>query len=156
MRLCQMAVTTLVLPTGQAIPGDGYTVIWLSGVTKMGFNTSAAPPCRVSAKLLLPDATAAALDLLSRRWVPQVLYLLCQREARFSDLAQAIPGVSRRILTERLRDLADQGLIRREVDGGPPTRITYALTEDGAALRAALEQIDTWATTRHVSRAARP
>ncbi|MEU7990575.1 helix-turn-helix domain-containing protein [Streptosporangium canum] len=100
-----------------------------------------------SSAFSLPASTAAAIDLLSRRWILQVLYLLCQGEARFSELARAVPGVSRRVLTERLRELADQGLVRRVVDDGPPTRITYCLTEQGAALRGAFDHIDAWAAT---------
>ncbi|MER6832040.1 helix-turn-helix domain-containing protein [Streptosporangium sp. NPDC000563] len=106
-----------------------------------------------SPNFLLPPSTAAAIDLLSRRWILQVLYLLCQGEARFSELARAVPGLSRRVLTERLRELADQGLVRRIVEDGPPTRITYCLTEQGAALRIALDHIDAWAATHHPVRA---
>ncbi|MEV4249955.1 helix-turn-helix domain-containing protein [Streptosporangium canum] len=106
-----------------------------------------------SPNFLLPPSTAAAIDLLSRRWILQVLYLLCQVEARFSELARAVPGLSRRVLTERLRELADQGLVRRIVEDGPPTRIIYCLTEQGAALRTALDHIDVWASTHHPVRA---
>ncbi|MFI6511932.1 winged helix-turn-helix transcriptional regulator [Streptosporangium sp. NPDC050855] len=106
-----------------------------------------------SPAFLLPPSTAAAIDLLSRRWILQVLYLLCQGEARFSQLVRAVPGLSGRVLTERLRELADQGLVRRIVEDGPPTRITYCLTEQGAALRAAFDHIDAWAATHHSVRA---
>jgi len=92
----------------------------------------------------IPASTAAALELLGRRWTTELLYLLCQGEARFGELARAIPGISRRILTERLRQLTDAGLVDRHDDAG---RVTYALTERGAGLRGALEQIHAWAST---------
>jgi len=106
-------------------------------------NPPAPPPPRPS----IPTTTSDAMDLLTHRWVPRLIYLLCQGDARFSDLARALPGLSRRVLTERLRELADEGLIRRTVTGGPPTRITYELTTAGAALRDTLTHLDTWATT---------
>ncbi|MGX7671991.1 winged helix-turn-helix transcriptional regulator [Plantactinospora sp. DSM 117369] len=93
----------------------------------------------------LPAATSAALELLGRRWVLDLLHVLGHGEARFRDLVEALPGVSRRVLTERLRELADEGLLRRQVDSGPPTRISYALTERGAGLRSVLTGLDTWA-----------
>ncbi|NBF00103.1 helix-turn-helix transcriptional regulator [Nonomuraea sp. KC401] len=104
-------------------------------------------------RVLLPSATADAIDLLSRRWMLQLLYVLCQGEARFSELARAVPGLSRRVLTDRLRELADQGLVHRLVDEGPPTRISYRLTDQGAALRTALEHIGSWAATYRPTRA---
>ncbi|GAB2919422.1 hypothetical protein GCM10027280_03080 [Micromonospora polyrhachis] len=101
-------------------------------------------PARPSDIGEIPVATAAALELLGRRWTTELLYLLSQGEARFGELARAIPGISRRILTERLRQLAEAGLVDRRDDAG---RVTYALTERGAGLRGALEQIHAWAGT---------
>ncbi|MGW0433252.1 winged helix-turn-helix transcriptional regulator [Micromonospora sp. NPDC003197] len=99
----------------------------------------------------IPAATAAALELFGRRWTTELLYLLCQGEARFGELARAIPGISRRILTERLRQLADAGLVDRHDDAG---RVTYALTERAAGLRGALAQIHAWASTAPPDRSA--
>ncbi|MBF9131636.1 winged helix-turn-helix transcriptional regulator [Plantactinospora sp. S1510] len=93
-------------------------------------------------------AAAAALELLGRRWTLELLFVLSHGEARFTDLVEAVPGVSRRVLTERLRQLADEGLLRRQVVTGPPIRISYALTDRGAGLRGALAEIDAWAGTR--------
>jgi DNA-binding HxlR family transcriptional regulator len=115
---------------------------WLSEVT----NHASGDAHGAARSRRLPAATAAAMELLTRRWVPEVLYVLRQGEARFGELAEAIPGVSRRILTERLRLLAGVGLVRRNVDSGPPTRITYALTVQGADLAGALEYLDAWAS----------
>ncbi|WP_203855437.1 TetR/AcrR family transcriptional regulator C-terminal domain-containing protein [Plantactinospora mayteni] len=93
----------------------------------------------------LPAATSAALEVLGRRWTLDLLHVLGHGEARFRDLAEALPGLSRRVLTERLRELADEGLLRRQVDSGPPTRISYALTERGVGLRGVLTGLDAWA-----------
>ncbi|MFB4294690.1 winged helix-turn-helix transcriptional regulator [Nonomuraea sp. ATR24] len=101
----------------------------------------------------MPAATADAIELLSCRWMLQVLYVLCQGGARFSELSRAVPGLSRRVLTDRLRELAEQGLVQRLVGGGPPTRISYRLTDQGAALRSVLEHIGSWAATYRPTRA---
>lgn len=79
----------------------------------------------------LPADTNDVLDCFGRRWVPQLLFLLAQGEARFTELANLLPGLSRRMLTERLRELDAEGVIRRTVEPGPPTRISYVITEPG-------------------------
>ncbi|MDG4786470.1 winged helix-turn-helix transcriptional regulator [Micromonospora sp. WMMD1102] len=93
----------------------------------------------------LPADTSAALELLGRRWTLDLLYVLSHGEARFRDLVEALPGVSRRVLTERLRELAGAGMLHRRVDPGPPTRIDYALTERGAGLHDVLAGLYAWA-----------
>ena len=82
-------------------------------------------------KLTLSADTNDVLDCFGRRWVPQLLFLLAQGEARFTELANLLPGLSRRMLTERLRELDAEGVIRRTVEPGPPTRISYVITEPG-------------------------
>ncbi len=113
----------------------------------MTFNTRPArsATAEVETQPRISEQTSAALDLFTQRWVPHLLYLLCQGEARFSDLADALPGLSRRVLTDRLRALAAEGLIHRTVIDGPPTRITYHLTSLGEQLRDTFTHIDAWA-----------
>ena len=71
--------------------------------------------------------------------------LLLQRPARFSELARAVPGLSERVLGERLRELEVAGVVQRTVDPGPPITVTYALTELGAQLEPAMAALRTWA-----------
>ncbi|WP_067502306.1 helix-turn-helix domain-containing protein [Actinoplanes sp. TFC3] len=63
----------------------------------------------------------------------------------FSDLKRAIPGISDRILNERLVELADLKLVTRTVLDGRPIRVRYELTDHGAALRPALTELARWA-----------
>ncbi|MEU6721705.1 helix-turn-helix domain-containing protein [Nonomuraea sp. NPDC046802] len=107
-------------------------------------STQFPDPIPASQLLRLPPSASAAFDVLTRRWVPQLLYLLCQRQARFSELAQALPTMSRRVLMQRLRQLEEQQLIRRIVTAGPPTRITYEITDLGAGLHTTLRHAQTW------------
>src|SRR6266508_1299678 len=98
--------------------------------------------------LKLTDEVADAFAALDRRWAPQILVLLSRRPARFIEIARAVPGLSKRMAGERLRELADAGLVERTVDPGPPITTTYALTADGEALRPALEELCSWAKRR--------
>lgn len=112
----------------------------------MAHNTTLPPASSTTTtERSIPAATRAALDLLGQRWVAQLLYLLLPGEARFTELAHALPDLSHRVLTDRLRCLADQGLIQRTVADGPPTRITYKLTDLGEELRDTFTELDRWA-----------
>lgn len=64
---------------------------------------------------------------------------------RFNQLLTGIPGISDRVLTERLRELEVEGLVERLVDAGPPVRVSYRLTECGAALEPVVAAVDAWA-----------
>ena len=65
--------------------------------------------------------------------------------ARFNQLLAGIPGISDRVLTERLRELESEGIVERLVDPGPPVRVSYRLTSRGRALEPALRAISDWA-----------
>lgn len=94
--------------------------------------------------------TDRAFVLLGKRWTGLIIDLLLQRPARFSELERAVPGLSKRVLGERLRELVDAGLVTRTIDPGPPISSTYALTERGEDLRPALDALREWAS-RHES-----
>lgn len=95
--------------------------------------------------LLLGGAVARGCEVLAKRWTPQLLVLLLQGPARFSELAAAVPGLSRRVMSERLRELQHERLVERTVKPGPPITSTYRLTPEGEQLRAALEELCSWA-----------
>jgi DNA-binding HxlR family transcriptional regulator len=90
-------------------------------------------------------ALARAFDLLGRRWTGVVLGNLSTGPAGFRELARAIDGISDSMLSTRLSDLIDAGLVTRTVDEGPPLSVAYDLTEAGHALMPALAQISRWA-----------
>ena len=64
---------------------------------------------------------------------------------RFGELVKAIPGLSDRLLSQRLRELEEEGLVQREVEAGTPVRVTYSLTEVGEELGPAIGELKTWA-----------
>jgi DNA-binding HxlR family transcriptional regulator len=92
------------------------------------------------------DASLArAFAFLGKRWNGIVLGMLSRGPAGFRELSRAVGGVSDSVLSERLSDLTAAGLITRTVSEGPPLAVSYALSDRGAALIPALEQIALWA-----------
>ena len=87
-----------------------------------------------------------AVELIGRRWSGAVIRALMPGAVRFNQLLMGIPGISDRVLSERLRELEHAGVLERLVDPGPPLRVHYRLTERGLALRPVLQAIDAWAS----------
>jgi DNA-binding HxlR family transcriptional regulator len=94
-----------------------------------------------------------AFTLLGKRWSGVILGLLLQGPARFAVLARTIPGISERMLSDRLNELARAGLIDRKVLDGPPLGVLYRLTESGRAIGPGLLQLGEWAE-RYIAPAA--
>lgn len=94
----------------------------------------------------LDDRVCATLAVLEARWALRVLTVLARGPARFSKLEAAVPGVSRSMLSDRLRALEAAGLVTRTVDPGRPITTTYALAGAGAELPTVLERLREWAT----------
>jgi DNA-binding HxlR family transcriptional regulator len=91
----------------------------------------------------------AAVELVGRRWAGAILWALSERGAHyFSELSAAVPDISDRLLSQRLRELEAEGLVERTVEAGDGsrTRVSYSLTEKGTALRPALERLQAWAS----------
>src|SRR5437868_11078396 len=86
-----------------------------------------------------------AVELIGRRWTGAVVRTLTGGQRRFNELLAVIPGISDRLLTERLRELEAAGIVRREVKPDPPIRVVYELTESGRDLEPALDEIARWA-----------
>jgi DNA-binding HxlR family transcriptional regulator len=87
----------------------------------------------------------AAIELIGKRWTGAIVGALTERPMRFGELGKAIPGVSDRLLSQRLRELEEEGLVEREVEAGTPVRVTYSLTETGEGLGPALAELKSWA-----------
>jgi len=91
-------------------------------------------------------ALSRAFGLLGKRWSAVVLGTLGTAGATgFRELSRAVGGISDSVLSERLSELTKAGLVTRTVLEGPPISVTYALSERGAALMPAFEQISMWA-----------
>ena len=86
-----------------------------------------------------------AIELVGKRWSGAVVRALLPGQARFNQLLGGIPGISDRVLTERLRELEQAGLVERLVDPGPPVRVSYRLTASGRALEPVVQAVTAWA-----------
>jgi len=87
------------------------------------------------------ERLSQAFALLGKRWSGVIVGLLLQGPARFAVLARTIPGISERMLSDRLAELASAGLVARTVLDGPPLGVVYELTESGRALGPGLLQL---------------
>jgi DNA-binding HxlR family transcriptional regulator len=83
--------------------------------------------------------------LLGKRWSGPILAVLVDGPAHFASLRRAVPGISERMLSDRLTELIAAGLVVRQVDEGPPLGVTYRLTDTGAALEPAIAELRAWA-----------
>jgi DNA-binding HxlR family transcriptional regulator len=90
-------------------------------------------------------ALGRAFEFLGKRWNGVVLGSLSSGPAGFRELSRLIDGISDSVLSDRLSDLTEAGLISRTVDEGPPLAVSYALTDRGQALMPALQEIVHWA-----------
>lgn len=86
-----------------------------------------------------------AIELIGKRWTGAILCALTERPMRYGELGKAVPGLSDRLLSQRLRELEDEGLVEREVEAGTPVRVTYSLTPTGEDLGPAIRELKAWA-----------
>ena len=86
-----------------------------------------------------------AIELIGRRWTGAILRVLLSGATRFTDITAAVPGLSDRLLSERLKELEAEGIVTRTVIPATPVRIEYGLTEKGRALSDVMAAISAWA-----------
>jgi len=87
----------------------------------------------------------SAFELLGKRWTGLIIQALLNGQRRFKEVAEGVPGVSDRMLSERFKELEEAGIVRRVVYPETPVRIEYMLTERGRALRPVIDNIREWA-----------
>ncbi len=93
-------------------------------------------------------ALARALDVAGDRWTLLIVRELRPGPRRFTDLVDGLPGISRNLLTERLRSLEEEGLITRKDLPPPAARQVYELTDEGRELAAAIGPLVAWGARR--------
>jgi DNA-binding HxlR family transcriptional regulator len=86
-----------------------------------------------------------AVELVGRRWTGAILRVLMDGPLRFSEVAQAVPELSDRLLSERMKELERRGMVERRVLAGPPLRVEYSLSQMGRELEPALFELQRWA-----------
>ena len=86
-----------------------------------------------------------AVELIGRRWSGAILRAMLSGSVRFSEIAATVPGLSDRLLSERLKELEAEGILSRTVLPETPVRIQYRLTDMGRALAPVVDSISVWA-----------
>ena len=86
-----------------------------------------------------------AVEIVGRRWTGAIVRALLSDITRFSELAAAIPGLSDRLLSERLKELEAEGIVDRCVHPETPVRIEYRLTPKGHDLVGVVDAMSGWA-----------
>ncbi|WP_312173753.1 helix-turn-helix domain-containing protein [Microbacterium sp.] len=91
-------------------------------------------------------AVTLAFSVLGKRWNGMIISSLGGGPSTFVALRRAVVGISDTVLSDRLAELTDAGLVARAVDAGPPVTVSYSLTDSGRGLLPILDQLGTWAS----------
>ena len=86
-----------------------------------------------------------AIELVGRRWTGAIVFILLKARCRFATLREAIPDITDRMLSERLQELEQEGVVERTVVPDSPVRVEYSLTRKGRALVAVVDAVAEWA-----------
>jgi DNA-binding HxlR family transcriptional regulator len=84
------------------------------------------------------------LQLIGGKWKPVILYCLRTGKRRFGEISARIPDVSRKVLTDQLKELEEDGLLTRQQFNEIPPRVEYELTELGKSLTPVLNEMEKW------------
>ena len=97
---------------------------------------------------LIDDAACrrflSSVELVGKRWSSGVLLAIARGATRFSEIIATVPGLSDRLLAQRLKELEESGLLTREVIASTPVQVRYSLTEAGADLIESLQPLAAW------------
>ena len=96
---------------------------------------------------LEPCSIERGMRIIGGKWTGSILWHLKDEPVRFNDLARMIGGASKKMITERLRQLEAQGLISREIQDTRPVSVTYALTPLGKTALGFLDELRRWSET---------
>lgn len=90
-------------------------------------------------------AYSHAMEIIGRRWTGAIIRSMLTGASRYSEIVAAVPGLSDRLLSERLKELEAEGIVARSVTPSTPVRIDYSLTEKGLALASVVREVANWA-----------
>jgi len=123
------------LRPGNPVDAEGATLsARFESWQAMGFDESRCPIRNV-------------LDHIGGKWTTLILGSLAGKARRFSDVRRSIPDISKRMLTQTLRDLERDGIVTRQVFPTKPPSVEYALSSLGRSLLQPLDALVTWAET---------
>ena len=91
-----------------------------------------------------PCAIERGMRLIGGKWTGSILWHVKDRPVRFNDLARMIEGASKKMITERLRQLEANGLVKREVIASAPVSVQYSITPFGETALGFLDELRRW------------
>ena len=89
-------------------------------------------------------AVAKTLKIIGSKWTMLLIHNIFEGKNRFGELQRALPGISPKTLTQRLRELEQHGIISKKVYAEVPLHIEYSLTEKGKSLRGVFRSLENW------------
>jgi DNA-binding HxlR family transcriptional regulator len=102
-------------------------------------------PASISSPQTVCSRFHRAVELIGGRWTGAIIHTLLQGKTRYALIKSAIPDITDRMLSERLRSLEAEELVVRRVVPESPVRVEYELTRKGRSLENSLREIGTWA-----------
>lgn len=87
----------------------------------------------------------ACMDIIGGKWKSMILFRVMEKTRRFNELRRLLPNITQRMLTNQLRQLERDGLIRRKIYAEIPPKVEYSLTDFGRTLTPVLVALTTWA-----------
>ena len=100
----------------------------------------------ISNKKNLDCPVATTINLIGNKWKLLIIRDLLNGTRRFGELRKSLTGISKRVLTENLRELETDGLLNRKVFAEVPPRVEYSLNDTGLSLKPIIETMAEWGT----------
>lgn len=90
------------------------------------------------------SSVKTTLDVIGGKWKPLILWLLKDETLRFNQLQKSIEGITQKMLTQQLRELEADGLVKRTIYPQVPPKVEYTLTDFGQTLNPIFRSMDKW------------
>ncbi|MBC7554307.1 MAG: helix-turn-helix transcriptional regulator [Taibaiella sp.] len=101
--------------------------------------------------LITDCPVTVTLEFIGGRWKSIILYTLSAGTRRFGELSVRIPTISRKVLTQQLRELETHGLVKRVQFNEIPPRVEYSLTDLGLSLNKVMFEMERWGTEKGIN-----
>lgn len=105
---------------------------------------------RVLESCLEPCPIERGMRIIGGKWKGSILWHLKDGPVRFNDLSRMLGGASKKMVTQRLRELEESGLLKRDVISTRPVAVTYEITDFGRSALGVLEELKAWSEAKNI------
>ncbi len=105
---------------------------------------------RVLQACLEPCPIERGMRIIGGKWKGSILWHLKDGPVRFNDLSRMLGGASKKMVTQRLREMEESGLLKREVISTRPVAVTYEITDFGRSALGVLEELKAWSEAKNI------